>query len=101
MHPAFEKTRARVGIMLALCVIFVVGLSQPTAASTLCVNPNGSHSCYSKIQVAVNHASVNDVIDVEAGTYQEEVVIGIPLSLIGEGATSSVIQATGWRMAFL
>ncbi|MGA8312589.1 MAG: right-handed parallel beta-helix repeat-containing protein [Terriglobales bacterium] len=95
MHPAFEKTSARVGILLALCAIFVVGLSQPAAANTFCVNPNGSHGCYSKIQVAVNHASVNDVIDVEAGTYKEEVVIGIPLSLIGAGAHSSVIDATG------
>jgi Right handed beta helix region len=95
MHPAFEKTSARVGIMLALCVILVAGLSQLAAASTLCVNPSGSHGCYSTIQAAVNHASANDVIEVEAGTYKEEVVIGIPLSLIGAGANSSVIDATG------
>jgi len=93
MHPTFEKTRVR--IMLALCAIFLLGLSRPAAASTLCVNPSGSHGCYSTIQAAVNHAAANDVIAVEAGTYTEEVVIGIPVSLIGAGANSSVIDATG------
>ena len=94
MHPAFEKTSMRVGIILALCAI-VAGVSQPATANTLCVNPSGSHGCYSQIQAAVNHAAINDVIDVEPGTYNEEVDIGTPLSLIGEGANSSVIDATG------
>jgi hypothetical protein len=52
-------------------------------ARTLCVNPSGSHGCYAKIQDAVNHASVNDVILVARGTYKEYVVVGKPLSLIG------------------
>lgn len=95
MHLAFEKTSMRVGIILALCAMFGVGVSQTATASTLCVNPSGSHGCYSQIQAAVNHAAMNDVIDVEPGTYNEEVDIGIPLSLIGEGANSSVIDATG------
>ena len=64
------------------------------AANTLCVNPSGSHGCYSKIQDAVNHASANDVINVAAGTYMEEVDIGIPVSLIGAGANKTFIDAT-------
>jgi hypothetical protein len=95
MHPTFEKTSMRVDIILVLCAMFVVGISQPATANTLCVNPSGSHGCYSQIQAAVNHAAINDVIDVEPGTYKEEVDIGTPLSLIGEGASSSVIDATG------
>jgi hypothetical protein len=79
--------------MTFLCMIFLLGLSQPSVAATLCVNPTGSHGCYSQIQAAVNHAAPNDVIDVAAGTYKEEVVIGIPVSLIGAGANSSVIDA--------
>jgi parallel beta-helix repeat protein len=58
------------------------------------VNPSGSHGCYSKIQDAVNHASANDVINVAAGTYMEEVDIGIPVSLIGAGANKTFIDAT-------
>jgi hypothetical protein len=95
MHPTVEKTNLYLPITLALCLIFLLGLSQPAAANTLCVNPSGSHGCYSKIQDAVNHAAANDVINVAAGTYKEEVDIGIPVSLIGAGANASVIDATG------
>ncbi|MCU1303892.1 MAG: hypothetical protein JWQ87_4176 [Candidatus Sulfotelmatobacter sp.] len=91
MHPTFENSSVR--IMLGLCAIFLLGFSPTAAASTLCVNPSGSHSCYSTIQAAVSHAAANDVINVEAGTYKEEVVIGIPVALIGAGANSSVIDA--------
>jgi parallel beta-helix repeat protein len=80
---------------IACCAVVLAAFSHAAAAKTLCVNPTGSHGCYSKIQVAVNHASANDVIDVKAGTYKEEVIIGIPLSLIGAGADPSVIDATG------
>jgi len=94
MRRGFQSTSMRV-IMLALWVIVVMTLSQPAVANILCVNPDGSHGCYSKIQEAVDHASGNDVINVEAGTYQEEVDIGIPLSLIGAGPELAGIDATG------
>ena len=68
---------------------------QLSAAGTLCVNPAGSHNCFSSIQTAVNHASANDVINVEAGTYKEEVDIGIPLAIIGAGNHAAIIDATG------
>jgi hypothetical protein len=93
MYPAFEKTSLRVGIFLALGAMFVIGLSPLASANTLCVNPSGSHGCYSTIQAAVNHAAANDVINVAPGTYNEEVDIGIPLSLIGAGANKSVVDA--------
>jgi hypothetical protein len=43
----------------------------------------------------VNAASNNDVINVAPGTYKEDVLIHKPLSLIGAGADSSIIDATG------
>jgi len=94
MYPHFEKVPARVGIILALCAMFLMGVSQLAAGNTLCVNPSGTHGCYSHIQDAVNHAAPNDVVDVEPGSYAEEVDIGISLSLIGEGPGVSVIDAT-------
>ena len=97
MYPALEKTSLRVGIFLALGAMFVMGASQLASATTLCVNPSGSHGCYSTIQAAVNHAAANDVINVAAGTYNEEVDIGIPLSLIGAGANKAVIEASRSR----
>ncbi len=69
-------------------------LSLPAVAATLCVNPAGSGGCYMTIQAAVNHATPRDVIKVGPGTYHEGVVIGIPLSLLGAGASQSTIDAT-------
>ena len=94
MRSIVERMSARAAIMVGLCAMFLVGASRSAAANTLCVNPSGSHGCYSKIQDAVNHASANDVINVAAGTYMEEVDIGIPVSLIGAGANKTFIDAT-------
>jgi hypothetical protein len=82
-------------LLIACCVVLLAAFSQTAVAWTLCVNPTGSQGCYSTIQAAVNHASTNEVINVQAGTYKEEVVIGIPLSLIGAGAGESIIDASG------
>jgi parallel beta-helix repeat protein len=79
---------------LVSCVVLCAGFSNLAAASTLCVNPTGSHSCYSTIQAAVNAAAKNDVIEVAPGTYTEDVVIGKPLSLLGAGAGQTTIDAT-------
>jgi hypothetical protein len=78
---------------VVLCAVLFPAFVQVMAAKTLCVNPAGSHSCYVKIQQAVNAASNNDLIKVGPGTYAEGVVIGKPLSLIGAGPDRSVIDA--------
>lgn len=69
--------------------------SSLAAAKTLCVNPAGSGGCFKTIQGAVNGASANDVIQVAAGTYKEDVTIWKSLSLLGAGQNASVIDATG------
>jgi Right handed beta helix region len=86
----------RICPLLTICcsALFTV-FSQSSAAATLCVNPSGSGSCYTKIMTAVGHASTGDTIKVAAGHYKEDVIIGIPLSLIGVGAGASIIDATG------
>jgi len=78
-------------LLIACCAVVFAAVGQ---AGTLCVNPAGSHDCYTTIQAAVNHAAPNDLINVAAGTYTEEVDIGIPLSVIGAGANASIIDAT-------
>jgi parallel beta-helix repeat protein len=80
---------------IASCAVLSAAFSQTAVAATLCVDAYGSSGCYAKIQTAVNHASAYDVINVREGTYREDVVIGIPLSLIGAGADDSVIDANG------
>ncbi len=76
------------------CAVLFAAFSPDAQAKTLCVNPGGTGGCFAKIQLAVNAAAVNDVINVAAGTYTEDVVIGKPLSLIGAGAGQSFIDAT-------
>ena len=89
------RTTMSVLLIGALCAIFLGVSSEPATARSLCVNPAGSGGCYATIQTAVNNASANDVIYVGRGTYKEDVIIGIPLSLIGADADQSVIDATG------
>ena len=86
-------TRLRL-LLIAGCAVLFAGFTHNLAAATHCVNPAGSGGCYSKIQTAVSHAAAYDVINVAAGTYKEDVVIGIPVSILGEDSYS-VIDATG------
>lgn len=78
----------------ALCSVLFVCHST-MAGATLCVNPGGTSSCYSTIKAAVAAASPNDVINVAAGAYAEDVVINKPLSLVGAGSDSTIIEAHG------
>ena len=71
----------------------LLGISAP--AATHCVNPGGTKGCSSTIGAAVTAAAPNDTITVAHGSYYEDVVIGKPLSLIGEGAENTIIDATG------
>lgn len=77
------------------CAVILAALSPAAQAKTLCVNPGGTGGCFAKIQLAVTAAAANDVIDVAAGTYAEDVVIGKTLSLIGAGASQTFIDASG------
>jgi hypothetical protein len=54
----------RFTLISAMTLFAAMAISvQLSAAGTLCVNPAGSHNCFSSIQTAVNHASANDVIN--------------------------------------
>ncbi|HTS50260.1 MAG TPA: right-handed parallel beta-helix repeat-containing protein [Bryobacteraceae bacterium] len=83
------------------CVRSVLGAvllfaSWPTLqAATLCVNPAGSSGCQTTIGKAVTAASPGDTIQVAAGTYKEDVTIGMRLSLVGAGSDTTIIDATG------
>lgn len=69
--------------------------SYQSFATTLCVNPGGTGGCSSTIAAAVAAAAPGDIIKVAAGTYAEDVIIGKSLSLLGAGAESTIIDATG------
>ncbi|HEY1986995.1 MAG TPA: right-handed parallel beta-helix repeat-containing protein [Terracidiphilus sp.] len=82
-------------LVIPCCAALFAVCSHNASAATLCVKHGGSGGCYATITGAVSHASPGDVIKVSRGIYKEDVVIGIPLSLIGAGADDTVIDATG------
>jgi Right handed beta helix region len=84
----------RIGLIAAAALSFAA-LGHTAAAASLCVNPGGTGGCFATIQAAVNHAAAYDVVHVAAGTYKEFVTIGIPLSVLGDGAGATAIDATG------
>lgn len=78
--------------LMALGVVFAAGLCQSATAATLCVNP-GMTGCYSKIGTAVTAAKPGDTILVAPGTYDEDVTITRPVTLIGEDSATTIINA--------
>ncbi len=82
-------------MLTVLGAVLVFGACQTAVAATVCVNPTGASGCQSTISKAVSAASSGDTIQVAAGTYKEDVVIKMPLSLIGAGSASTIIDATG------
>lgn len=87
MHEVNQLNRIGVLALLA-------GSASPGLAATLCVDP-GKIGCYGTIGAAVLHATPGDTIEVAQGKYQEDVVIGKSLSLIGKNVANTVIDATG------
>lgn len=77
------------------CALLTFGLGDSALAKTLCVNPGGKSGCYSTIGAAVSAASANDLVAVAAGEYAEAVVITRPVSLVGAGPASTIINARG------
>jgi len=86
-------------LLIPCCVVVCMSVAKTLTAATLCVDPH-QFGCYSTIQAAVNAASANDVIKVASGTYKEYVTVGIPISLIGEGAGSTIVDAAGLAHGF-
>jgi len=80
---------------IAIAAITVLILVAPGSAATRCVNPAGGNGCYSSISAAVAAASAGDTIFVAQGTYNEDVTITKPLSLVGESKENTIIDATG------
>ncbi len=87
-------SRIGLGAALAGLCAAAAGMVQPASAATLCVNAHGS-GCYATISEAVAHAASGDTIQVAQGVYQEDVVIGLSLTLVGHNAANTIIDATG------
>jgi len=88
--PYIESVKATV----VLSGLLIFAAAPVAKANTLCVNPPVV-GCYHTIGAAVAAAHVNDTIQVAKGTYDEDVIIGKSLSLIGANQKNTIIDATG------
>ncbi len=73
----------------------IAWLIVPAAADTLQV----PHE-YPTIQAAVNAAGTGDIIEVDAGTYLENVVVNKTVTIKGDSATSTVVDGGGNDVVF-
>lgn len=91
--PLRHSSRSSVSFFLVL--ILTVLASPAMFAATHCVNQSGSHGCYRTISAAVTASAPGDIIQVAEGTYNEDVIIPKPLSLVGQNRQNTVIEASG------
>jgi parallel beta-helix repeat protein len=89
---SFKQFCTAIGI---LGTAVLTGMCQTVLGANLCVNPSGAGGCFTTIGAAVSAASPGDTIQVGRGTYNEDVTIGIPLSLIGQNQENTIIDAGG------
>lgn len=80
-------------LRISLGIALMAAVAQFAAAATWCVNPGGTGGCQSTIGAAVALAAPGDTVQVAAGIYHEEVVIGESLALVGQN--NAIIDATG------
>jgi len=64
-------------------------------AATITVGPEGSD--YASIQAAIDAASPGDVVEVKGGTYRENLVVDMPITLrsAGNGTEKPIVDAGG------
>lgn len=80
---------------LAGSVGTLVLLGNCAMAATLCVNPGGTSGCTATIAAAVKAANSGDQVKIAPGQYSEDVLITKPISLVGAGSGSTIINAKG------
>lgn len=91
-----RKSKLLLGSCLSIGMFLFIMLSPaPTRATTRCVNPGGTSGCFSSIQEAINASSSGDIVNVDVGTYAEDITLKAGVKVIGAGAGSSIIQGTG------
>ena len=82
-------------LLTLLPATLMAWLIVPAAADTLQVPQE-----YPTIQAAVNAAGTGDVVEVDAGTYLENVVVNKTVTIRGDSATSTVVDGGGIGVVF-
>ena len=77
-----------------LCTLFVVAAGGPVSAATICVNAKPKPGCYLTITAGITAAQPRDTVQVAQGSYHEQVIINKSLSLVGFGASNTILDAS-------
>jgi parallel beta-helix repeat protein len=89
----------KIPLTLLLLTLFpatlIAWLVVPAAADTLQVPQE-----YQTIQAAVNAAGTGDIIEVDAGTYPENVIVNQTVTIKGDSPTSTVVDGGGNHVVF-
>ncbi|MHA2434066.1 MAG: right-handed parallel beta-helix repeat-containing protein, partial [Candidatus Thorarchaeota archaeon] len=89
----------RSGLIVAMFVLvslLFVGLRYfPEASATTLYVGGAGPGNYTAIQEAIDNAGPGDVIYVFSGTYNESIIIGTPITLVGEGREATTIDGKG------
>ena len=70
------------------------------SATSWCVNPGGTNGCFASINAAIAQASPYDTINVQPGTYTEDVVVNKPISIVGASRSNTIVDASGLANGF-
>jgi nitrous oxidase accessory protein NosD len=74
-----------------LCTLFLVSAGGSASAATVCVNASPKPGCYTKIADGIAAAHPGETVQVAQGTYHEKVIINKSLSLVGFGASNTIL----------
>lgn len=80
-------------IMVGIAIAFLLFMVSSASAATITVNASGGDADYMSIQAAINYATAGDIIEVQSGTYLENVVVNKTLSL--KGIEMPLVNASG------
>jgi parallel beta-helix repeat protein len=78
---------------IPMLLLFLIIIDEPISAETITVDDNGGAD-YSTIQDAINAANTSDTIQVESGTYSENIQINKTLIILGSGKSNTFIIGT-------
>jgi parallel beta-helix repeat protein len=91
-YPIIMAMAILAGLLLILRQSAYADTIVQAPANTWCVKPGGGGGCYASIQLAINAAANNDVINVAAGTYLEHITVNKNVKIYGAGWPNTIID---------
>ncbi|MHC1739937.1 MAG: right-handed parallel beta-helix repeat-containing protein [Anaerolineaceae bacterium] len=93
MHKTSQAFKL-LSILLVCGLLFVAIPAGQVHAADFCVNSDGSGSCFTSIQSAIDAAASGDTINVAAGTYDvsSTILINKALTITGPGGGGAIVQ---------